>query len=112
MDITITRTTDTFVLGKIESIPLDEGRVFQVEDVRVAVFRTRNGNLYATQADCPHRGGPLADGVVGAGRVICPLHANAFDLATGAALSQSCRALTIYTITTDAKGDMLLTITD
>ena len=40
----------------------------------VAVFHMRGGKVFAVQARCPHRGGPLADGLLGDGRVVCPLH--------------------------------------
>ena len=46
--------------------------------------------MFATQADCPHRGGPLADGLLGGHTLICPLHALKFDLASGRALDGSC----------------------
>jgi len=47
------------------------------------VFRQRDGRLFATQNRCPHRQGPLSEGVVGGGQVICPLHAHRFDLNGG-----------------------------
>jgi nitrite reductase (NADH) small subunit len=47
------------------------------------VFHLRDGGVLATQAACPHRGGPLADGIIGGTIVICPLHGKRFDLATG-----------------------------
>ena len=70
-------------LGSVDFIPLGEGRAYKVGDVGIAVFRQRDGKLFATQSQCPHRQGPLADGIVGAGTVICPFHAWKFDLATG-----------------------------
>jgi nitrite reductase (NADH) small subunit len=70
-------------LGSIDFIPLGEGRSYKVGDIAIAVFRQRDGKLFATQNQCPHRQGPLADGIVGAGTVICPFHAWKFDLATG-----------------------------
>src|SRR5262245_57778108 len=70
-------------LGPIHFVPLGEGRAYVVNDLTIAVFRQRDGRLFAVDNSCPHRGGPLADGVVGAGKVICPLHALKFDLETG-----------------------------
>ena len=70
-------------LGSVDFIPLGEGRAYKVGDLGIAVFRQRDGKLFATQSQCPHRQGPLADGIVGAGTVICPFHAWKFDLATG-----------------------------
>lgn len=71
-------------LGSIEKIPLGQGLSFRVGEEEIAIFRQRNGKLFATQNRCPHRQGPLAEGLVGNGKVICPLHAHKFDLASGA----------------------------
>ena len=49
----------------------------------IAIFRAAAG-WFALDAACPHRGGPLADGIVCDSAVICPLHDRRFDLATGA----------------------------
>ena len=70
-------------LGPLDKIPHGQGRCFIVADVEVAVFRQRDGRLFAAQNRCPHRQGPLAEGLLGAGKVICPLHAHKFDLGTG-----------------------------
>ena len=97
-------------LGPLARIPLGEGRNFDLDGVAVAVFRTRSGALFATQASCTHAGGPLADGIVGATTVICPLHAFRFDLATGRPLANDCAPLTTYSITVTADDDVLVTI--
>jgi NAD(P)H-dependent nitrite reductase small subunit len=70
-------------LGTLDQIPVGEARAFAVGDEQVAVFRTRGGGLHALQAICPHRGGPLADGLIDAAQVVCPLHNHAFRLADG-----------------------------
>ena len=70
-------------LGSLDFIPLGEGRTYKVGSLAVTVFRPRDGKLSATQSLCPHRQGPLADGIVGAGTVICPFHGWKFDLTTG-----------------------------
>jgi nitrite reductase (NADH) small subunit len=78
-------------IGRLAQIPRGEGRTFDVLGERVAVFHTRAGEVFALQADCPHRIGPLADGLVGGTTVICPLHERAFDLRTGAGIGhQDC----------------------
>ncbi len=77
-------------LGPLSRIPLGEGRVYSVNGENIAVFRTRGGELYAVQAACPHRDGPLADGLVGGTTLICPLHGWKFDLTTGHALFGDC----------------------
>jgi nitrite reductase (NADH) small subunit len=70
-------------LGSIDAIPLGQGRCYVVGEKEIAVFRQRDGTLFATQNQCPHRQGPLSEGLVGNGRVICPLHAHQFNLETG-----------------------------
>jgi nitrite reductase (NADH) small subunit len=71
-------------IGSLALIPKGEGRTFSVDGQQIAVFHTRAGDVLAIGAVCPHRGGPLADGLVGDATVICPLHERAFDLRTGA----------------------------
>jgi nitrite reductase (NADH) small subunit len=57
---------------------------------RYAVFNS-GGQLEVTDARCPHNGGPLTDGVVRDGAVICPWHWYCFDLRTG-----ECRTVAGY----------------
>jgi len=105
-----TETGLTFNLGSVEKIPLGEGREYEVAGRLIAVFRERSGALFATQARCPHRGGHLADGIIGAGRLICPLHAFKFELGTGAPLGNDCPSLVIHAVRLNANGEMLLTV--
>jgi nitrite reductase (NADH) small subunit len=70
-------------LGGVDQIPAGEGRAFIAGDVEIAVFHTRAGGVFATQAFCPHRRGPLADGLVGDATVTCPLHDRIFNLRDG-----------------------------
>ena len=69
-------------IGRADDVPLLEGRTATVEGVRVAVFRLEHG-FAAIAADCPHEGGPLADGIVADCCVTCPLHGWRIDLGTG-----------------------------
>jgi nitrite reductase (NADH) small subunit len=97
-------------LGPLHRIPPGEGRTFDVGAVRVAVFRTRSGAVHATQATCPHREGPLADGLVGDGCVVCPLHGYKFDLATGEPLGHSCGSIAVHAVSITADGRVLLSL--
>ncbi|MDE1921300.1 MAG: nitrite reductase small subunit NirD [Candidatus Omnitrophica bacterium] len=72
-----------FDLGSTEQIPPGQGRCFKIGALDVAVFRGRDGRLFAIENRCPHRGGPLAEGIIGATQVVCPLHGHKFDLTTG-----------------------------
>lgn len=74
----------TFVnLGRVDQITMGHGRCFVVEGEEIAVFRSRDGKISAIGNRCPHRQGPLAEGIVGNGKVICPLHGHKFDLVSG-----------------------------
>ena len=94
-------------LGPAANIPAGQGRVYEVEGERIAVFRTRGGDVYAVQAECPHRGGPLADGLLGGTTLICPLHSWKFDIKTGAALFGDC-GLKAFPVFFDASGQVVL----
>jgi len=72
-----------YKLGPADQIPIGEGRAFAIDDHQVAVFRLRDGQVRALSAVCPHRGGPLADGLTDRQQVICPLHNHAFQLIDG-----------------------------
>ncbi len=65
--------------------------------------------LFAVQAGCPHKGGPLADGLIGESTVICPLHAWKFDLATGEPAMGSCKLKT-YPVRLDDRQHIVLTV--
>lgn len=71
-------------LGPVEQIPVGEGRTFAVDGTQIAVFRLRDGSLRAIDAVCPHKGGPLADGLADDTVVVCPLHGATFDMCSGA----------------------------
>ena len=106
----LTFTLPLVNLGALERIPLGEGREFEVDGELIAIFRARDGQLYAVQAKCPHRAGALADGIIGAGKVVCPLHSFKFDLATGAPLGNDCAALKTYTVSVNEDGEILLSL--
>jgi nitrite reductase (NADH) small subunit len=96
-------------LGSLERIPVGEGRTFDIEGLEIAVFRPRSGEVFATQASCPHANGPLADGFVGNGKVVCPFHAYRFDLTTGCAEGNACAPLTTYPVGVTG-GDVVVTL--
>jgi nitrite reductase/ring-hydroxylating ferredoxin subunit len=75
-------------VGPLDELPPGEGRAYDVAGRQVAVFRLRSGRIYAVDAMCSHAGGPIADGQVDENVVICPLHLNVFELATGCSRSE------------------------
>ena len=97
--------TRKYKLGLVTQIPAGEGRTFKLGENEIAVFRTRNEEIFATQSKCPHKGGPLADGLVGNKHLICPLHELRFDLTTGQAVgSDAC--ISVYSVTRDTTGEL------
>lgn len=97
--------TSLHKLGTVAQIPPGEGRNFVVAGRRLAVFHARDGRVFATQADCPHRGGPLADGLVGGGTLVCPLHEWRFDLTTGTTENGAC-PIEVYRAQVESDGTM------
>ena len=74
-------------IGAADDIPRLGARVVRVGDVRIAVFRTADDAYFALDDSCPHRGGPLAQGIVHGHKVTCPLHSFVIDLESGAAVA-------------------------
>ena len=67
----------------VTDLPLGLGRAFQIGSRTLALFLTRSGGVFAMDNRCPHKGGPLADGMISDGAVVCPLHAFRFNLTSG-----------------------------
>lgn len=72
-------------LGPLAALPERGARCVRVGAMTIAVFRTSTGEIFALRDRCPHRGGPLSQGIVHGTRVTCPLHDWVIDLKTGAA---------------------------
>jgi nitrite reductase (NADH) small subunit len=73
-------------IGPLAGLPARGARVVRVAGTSIAVFRTSAGGVYALHDRCPHRGGPLSQGIVHGDRVTCPLHEWVIDLTTGRAM--------------------------
>ena len=69
-------------ITRIENVPLREGRAVTVGDAEIAIFHLEDRYLTIGNK-CPHKGGPLCDGIVSGTTVVCPLHGQRFDLETG-----------------------------
>ena len=70
----------------LEDIPMLGSRVIDAGDIKIAVFRTSNDMVFAIKNACPHKGGPLSEGIVHGTSVTCPLHNWKIDLASGEAI--------------------------
>lgn len=105
-------------IGPLSGIPKGEGRNFVVGGETIAVFRTHGDAVYACQAACPHLGGPLADGMLGAPliaggaggtTIMCPLHDRSYDLVTGKVLVGECD-IGVYPARVDGNGGVVVTV--
>lgn len=73
-------------IGSLDDIPVLGSRVVCTPGGDIAVFRNRADEVFALRDSCPHRGGPLSQGIVYGRTVTCPLHNWCIGLADGAAL--------------------------
>jgi nitrite reductase (NADH) small subunit len=72
-------------IGALDQIPRRGARVVRTGSGCVAVFRTVDDRVFALEDRCPHRGGPLSQGIVHGTSVTCPLHNWVLSLETGEA---------------------------
>lgn len=94
-------------IGHIDDIPLRGARIVKTAVGCVAVFRTAEEEVFATSNSCPHKGGPLSEGIVHGKSVTCPLHNWVFSLETGEAQGADEGRIATYPIRLDA-GRLLL----
>ena len=72
-------------IGSLNDIPRRGARCVKNGGMTIAVFRTADDKVYALEDKCPHRNGPLSQGIVHDGCVTCPLHNWVISLETGKA---------------------------
>jgi nitrite reductase (NADH) small subunit len=80
-------TLEWIDVGLITDIPKRGSRVVASASGPIAVFRTADDRVFALRDKCPHKGGPLSQGIVHGEHVTCPLHGWNIALATGEAVS-------------------------
>lgn len=72
-------------IGALEDIPRQGARIVRTAQGCIAVFRTVDDTVFALDDKCPHKGGPLSQGIVHGTSVTCPLHNWVIALDTGTA---------------------------
>lgn len=72
-------------IGTINDIPRRGARCVKNGETTIAIFRTAEDKIFALEDKCPHRDGPLSQGIVHDSCVTCPLHNWVISLETGAA---------------------------
>ena len=81
-------TADGWIeIGALDAIPRLGARVVRTPDGEVALFRTADDEVFALRDRCPHKGGPLSQGIVYGKKVACPLHNWSIHLDSGRAVA-------------------------
>ena len=71
---------------QLDQIPVLGSRIVETDTMRIAVFRGTDDTVYAIKDACPHKDGPLSQGIMHGTSVTCPLHNWKIDLTSGEAL--------------------------
>ncbi len=99
--------TDNWIeVGTINDIPRQGARVVRGSNGDIAVFRTNKDEIFALRDRCPHKGGPLSQGLVHDNKVSCPLHNWNIRLDTGLAVAPDKGCAARYPI--KIEGDKIL----
>ena len=83
----VMKQNDWIKIGKLSDIPKLGARVVETDAGNIAVFRTADDEIFALRDKCPHKGGPLSQGIVHGNRVACPLHDWKIHLDSGEAVA-------------------------
>ncbi len=78
-------TRNWIAVGTLSEIPRRGARCVKHGAMTIAIFRTADDNVFALEDRCPHKGGPLSQGIVHDGCVTCPLHNWVISLNSGSA---------------------------
>ncbi|OOG26827.1 nitrite reductase (NAD(P)H) small subunit [Thioalkalivibrio denitrificans] len=89
-------------VGELEEIPRLGTRVVRTSRGDLAVFRTSDDRVFALRDACPHRGGPLSQGIVHGNRVTCPLHNWVISLDSGEATGPDTGCTDTYPVRIEA----------
>lgn len=89
-------------IANVTDIPLRGARVIKTAVGCVALFRTDDQEVFAASDSCPHKGGPLSEGIVHGQSVTCPLHNWVFDLNTGKAQGADEGQIATYPVRVEA----------
>jgi nitrite reductase (NADH) small subunit len=72
--------SEWIAVGKLDDIPRRGARRIHTPQGVIAIFRTSDDRLFAVEDSCPHRQGPISQGIVHDTSVTCPLHGWVIDL--------------------------------
>lgn len=93
---------DWLDIGPVEQLPALGARTLPVQGGQeIAIFRTANGDVHALANRCPHKQGPLSEGIVHDTSVTCPLHGWRISLLTGQALGEDTGCVPVIPVKID-----------
>ncbi len=95
-------------VGTVSDIPKDGARVVKTPLGDIAVFRNRQDEIFALRDKCPHKGGPLSQGIIYGKTVACPLHNWNIALDTGIAVAPDEGCAASYPIRMEGEKVFLL----
>ena len=94
----------------LEDIPRQGSRIVRPEKGGdIAIFRTADDAVFALHDQCPHKGGPLSQGLVHGHRVTCPLHVWNIGLEDGRAVAPDVGGCDRFTVKVEA-GQVFLAL--
>jgi len=91
----------------VGEIPRFGGRTVRAGPMEIAIFRLSDDRIRAVENRCPHKQGPLAEGIVSGDTVICPLHARKINLESGEVLPPDSGCVKTYAVKIE-DGQVLL----
>lgn len=84
-------------VAAVSDIAPGQGKVYDLDGNSIAIWNL-NGNFFAFQNVCPHRGGPVGEGEIEGTVITCPWHGWSFDITTGASPVNPAAKLTRYDV--------------
>jgi len=94
-------------IGSIDEIPRQGARRVEIGEMKLAIFRSADDQIYALEDSCPHKAGPLSQGIIHDGCVTCPLHNWVISLSDGKAQGADEGQVATFDLRLD-DGDILL----
>lgn len=94
-------------VGSLEDIPKLGARVVKSTNGNIAVFRTAEDKVFAIKDECPHKQGPLSQGIVHGNKVACPLHDWKIHLDSGNAVAPDEGCAATYPVKMEGNTIML-----
>ena len=92
---------------KVSDIPPLGSRVLERDGVNIAIMRAEGDEIFAIEDKCPHKQGPLSQGIIHGKQVTCPLHNWVLELATGKAVAPDIGCVKIFEVKQDGENVFL-----